>query len=157
MGLPPQTLSDAKIIAETYIDWFSELKRAGFKIEGNAHKLRFIKIALENHPKKQDEVFERAAMSTFREFTVWAKSRGRKAPEYNPTVKVTANRISIDGRNILNFDEDLPVKEKENIAGYLSAVYKIRESGNEPFIIDTYDAGEQRAILNFQKKYRSTK
>lgn len=157
MGLPPQTLSDAKIIAETYIDRFSELKKAGFKIEGNAHKLRYVKIAIENHPKKQDEVFERVTTNTLREFIVWAKSRGRKVPEYNPTVKVTATRISIDGKNILNFDEDLSAKEKENIAGYLSAVYKIRESGNEPFILDTYDAGEQRAILNFQKKYRATK
>jgi hypothetical protein len=155
-GVAPQTLSDAKIIAEVFLDHFAELKKAGFKIENNAHKLRYLEAALANHPKSEEEAYKRAAGDTFLAFRDWALTT-RKKPRYAPAVKVTSTRIMVDGKNVLNIDEGLPDQEKRNLAGYLRAVYGIRATGNEPFILDTYDEGEQRAILNFQKKYRSQK
>lgn len=155
-GLAPQTLSDAKIIAEVFLDHFSELKKAGFKIENNAHKLRYLETALANHPKSEEEVYKRAASETFVGFRDWALTT-KKKPHYTPAVKVTSTRIMVDGKNILNIDDELPKEERSNLAGYLKALYGIRATGNEPFILDTYDEGEQRAILNFQKKYRAQK
>jgi len=156
VGLAPQTLSDAKIIAEVFLDHFSELKKAGFKIENNAHKLRYLEAALANHPKSEEEVYKRIAGDTFQTFRDWALTTGRK-PRYTPSVKVTSTRIMVDGKNVLNIAEDLPDQEKKTLASYLKAVYEIRATGNEPFILETYDEGEQRAIMNFLKKYRMKK
>ncbi len=157
LGMAPQTLSDAKIIAEVFVDRFSGLKKAGFKIENNAHKLRYLEAALANHADEEPEVYSRAANETFIAFKEWALSSERSSERYSPKVRVTATKITVDGKNILNLSEDLPEKERRNLAEYLGAVYSIRATGNEPFIVDTYDKGEQRAILNFLKKRREEK
>lgn len=157
-GVPPQTISDAKIIGEVFIDHFNELKKVGFNPEGNAHKLRYIATALENHPGEESEVYKRATSDTLRVFQAWANT----PPDVEPTapvpsvaVKVEGQTIYVDGRPILNFPDDLPQDERRNLTKYLGALYRIRAVGNEPFVVSTYDAGEQRAIQNFLKKYRT--
>jgi hypothetical protein len=39
----------------------------------------------------------------------------------------------------------------------LEKTFSIREGGNEPYIVGTYDRGEQIAIDNFLKQYRAKK
>jgi hypothetical protein len=46
---------------------------------------------------------------------------------------------------------------KEDIRGLIYRSYRIKAGGNVPYIVETYDEGEQRAIDNFLKKYRSKK
>lgn len=79
---------------------------------------------------------------------------GEEKSTYTPDVKISREVISVDGVNILNFDLSLDWEEREMLASYLASVYKIRRTGNDPFVIDTYDEKEQRAILKFQKEYR---
>lgn len=154
-GMSVQTISDAKIIAEVFIDHFSNLNKAGFNIENNAHKLRYLKMALKKYSHAKASVYKKIASSTFMEFKEWATASDEPDESYHPVIKVTSTKIMIDGTDILNFSDDLPTEERDHLSGYLEAVYKIRATGNEPFIMETYDAGEQRAILNFQKKFRA--
>jgi hypothetical protein len=156
IGISPQTLSDAKIIAENYVDHFTELNRAGFKIDQNAHKLRYLEAAIGNHPTRKSEVFKRITSSSFREFRDWSKPR-EPAEEHQPDIKISQNKIYVDGKNILNIPSGLSEREQKRLSAYLQAGYRIWATGNEPFVLDTYDQGEQRAILIFQKKYRSKK
>jgi hypothetical protein len=51
----------------------------------------------------------------------------------------------------------VPEKVRESVARDLAETFRIRASGNEPFIVETYDRGEQRAIDIFLKKYRAGK
>ena len=156
-GIPPQTLSDAKIIGEAFIDYFDRLKKVGFVPQGNAHKLRFLPRALENHPHNQDEVFRRVAKDSLAQFKEWAAAPETKEPatkEPSVKIEVTDSKIAVDGRTVLNFPKGLPAKEKNMLASYLTSIYKIRAVGNEPFVVSTYDHGEQRAIMNFLKQYR---
>jgi hypothetical protein len=161
-GMPPQTISDAKIIGEVFVDYFNELQKVNFNPEGNAHKLRYIRAALENHPGQEAEVFKRAASDPIRKFKEWAYEEAPKqlpAPEPEPkiSIRVSGQSIYVDDKPILNFPDDLPQEEKKNLTKYLGALYRIRAVGNEPFIVSTYDEREQRAIMNFLKKYRLKK
>lgn len=158
LNIPTATLSDAKIIMEHYVGYYKELLRAGFTIERNANKLRFLELALENHRNK-DDVFERIANNTFREFKIWAQQPDgykKAAPEeIIVRVKIDGDKLFVDGINILKFDKALSNKLREAVAADLRETFKARKSGNLPYIVETYDKGEQRAIENFLKKFRA--
>jgi hypothetical protein len=159
IDIPVSTLSDDKIIMEKFIDYHKPLLKAGFRLERNANKLRYLDIALENHD--EDEVFRRIASDTFAAFRDWAQSRviteHKPEPETRVDVKIEGNKLLIDGKNILNFPKDIPPKIRELVSGDLEKTFSIREGGNQPYIIDTYDKGEQLAINNFLKQYRAKK
>ncbi|MDR2815757.1 MAG: hypothetical protein LBB62_03540 [Proteiniphilum sp.] len=148
-----QSLSDAKIIMGAYIDHYQGLQKYNFRLERNAHKLRYIDEAIANH-RDLDEVYNRAAQSTYREFVDWARCSNKKAlsPPI-PKVKIKNGKIVVDGKKY----EDLPDVLKKTIEQDLTAIYAIRAEGNEPYIVDTYGRGEQRAIDAFLKKYRAKK
>jgi hypothetical protein len=146
-GLSPQSLSAAKIIIERFIDYNSELKRHGFNLEHNSNKLLYLENALENHEDKT-EVFRRIASDTFREFRDYARTPDNEpAPsQWTPQIKIEEGRILINGKNILNFPQDMPKKEQEVLGEYLSEVYAIRAAGNAPLVVETYDDNEARIL-----------
>jgi hypothetical protein len=158
LDIARQTLSDAKIIIAAYIDHYNGLSRHGFQLGRNAHKLRFLEEALQSHTD-ENEVYNRAANATFREFVDWARRSpaALPAPEPKIAIKIEGGQILIDGKNILNIPESVPEKVKESVARDLAETFRIRASGNEPFIVETYGKGEQRAIDTFLKKYRAKK
>jgi hypothetical protein len=154
-----QTLSDAKIIVAAYIDHYKGLSKQNFQLGRNAHKLRFLEEALESHPDAA-EVYSMAANSTFKEFVDYARRSDKAAfppPESRVTIKIDGGKIFIDGQNILNIPDAVPAKVKESVARDLAETFRIRASGNDPYIVDTYGKGEQRAIDSFLKKLRSQK
>lgn len=157
-NIPPQTLSDAKRIAETYLDHFQKLQQYNFRVVGNAHKLRFLDIAVERHG---EDAYKKLIASSLREFQSWAASDPSERSDVNktllPKILVDKMRIMVDGVSVLNFAPELPLDERTFLTGILGAAYKIRKTGNLPFILDTYDAGEQRAVMNFLKKRRASK
>jgi hypothetical protein len=159
LDIPISTLSDDKIIMEKFIDFHSPLTEAGFTLEGNASKLRYLDAALENHDK--EEVFNRIAHDTLRSFIAWAQRKTlithNPGPEIRVDVEIKGNKLLIDGKNILNFPKDLPENLRDMVKTDLEKTFSIREGGNEPYIIDTYDRGEQVAIENFLKQYRAKK
>jgi hypothetical protein len=131
---------------ERFIVHNSELKRYGFNLENNSNKLLYLENALENHGDTA-EVFRRITNDTFRDFQAYARTPDNKpAPQRMPKIKVGEGRILINGRNILNFPEDLPEKEKEALGEYLSEVYAIRAAGNAPLVVETYDENEARIL-----------
>jgi hypothetical protein len=145
-GLSPQTLSAAKIIMERYKKHYSDLHRHGFNLDNNSNKLLYLENALENHGDKT-EVFKRIASNTFREFQSYARTQDDEpAPQQQPKIKIEEGRILINGKNILNFPEDMPEKEKESLGEYLAEVYAIRVAGNAPLVIETYDDSEARVL-----------
>jgi hypothetical protein len=90
----------------------------------------------------------------------WAKKPGRAAlpsPEPKIRIRIDGGRILIDGQNILNIPDTVPEKVRESVTRDLAETFRIRASGNEPFIVETYGRGEQRAIDNFLKKHRAGK
>jgi hypothetical protein len=158
LELAPQTLSDAKNIMAAYVDHYKGLSKHGFKLGRNAHKLRYLEEALQNHTD-ENEVYNRAANATFRDFVDWARRSPAALPPPEPGVKIKieGDKIFIDGKNILNIPDSVPMKVKESVARDLAETFRIRASGNEPFIVETYGRGEQRAIDTFLKKYRAKK
>ncbi len=159
-GLSPQSFSAAKIIVERYIDYNADLKKHGFTIDRNTNKLLYLEEALANHANKAD-VFKHIAQDKFVDFVAYSKTPdGRKAlpsPEPKIRIKIDGGRILIDGKNILNIPDTVPENIRESVTRDLAETFRIRASGNEPFIVETYDRGEQRAIGIFLKKYRAGK
>jgi hypothetical protein len=160
-GLSPQTLSAAKIIMERYKNYYSDLHRHGFILENNSNKLLYLENALENH-EDRTEVFKRISSGTFREFQAYARTQDNEpSPQRLPKIKVEDGRILVNGKNILNFPDDMPEKEKEALSEYLSEVYAIRAAGNAPLVVETYDDSEMRVLKKridaFLKEIRSKK
>ena len=156
LDIPVSTLSDDKIIMERYIDYNKPLSKAGFKLERNANKLRYLEDALQNHD--DEEVFQRIVTDSFRTFRDWAQRRvieHRPGPDIRVDVEIKGNKLLIDGKNILNFPKDLPENLRDMVKTDLEKTFSIRESGNDPYIIDTYGRGQQIAIDNFLKQYRA--
>jgi hypothetical protein len=160
LNIPIATLSEAKVLMEVYFDYRIPLTKAGFTIEKNASKLRYLPEALDNH--KEEEVYKRIVDNTFREFRDWAQKKNTAhrvlpGPETRVDVSINGNKLLIDGKNILNFPKGLSEDIKTMVAGDLEKTFSIREGGNDPFIVETYGTGEQTAIINFIKKYRAKK
>lgn len=157
--LPTSTLSDAKIIMEKFIDYNRQLKKAGFKLERNANKLRYIDEALENHD--EEEVYAHIVEDNFRKFKDWAQRRSMIEHKPEKQVQVDAeikgNKLLIAGKNILNFPKGLSASIKDLVKDDLQKTFSIREGGNQPYIVSTYNKGEQIALDNFLKKYRVKK
>jgi len=156
LNMADSTLSDAKIIMETFIDNHKMLIKSGFKLEGNAHKLKYLTQALANH--SEEEVLNRLNNDSLRGFSDWARRANiARLPEPEPKVniEIKGNRVFVNGKNILNFPRGLPKKTKDWISTDLAKTFAIREGGGEPYITETYGRGEQIAIENFKKKYRA--
>jgi hypothetical protein len=138
---------------------YKGLSKHGFKLGRNAHKLRYLEEAIANHGSAE-KAYQKVSTATFRDFVEWAKKPGRAAlpsPEPKIKIRIDGGRILIDGQNILNIPDTVPEKVRESITKDLAETFRIRASGNEPFIVETYDRGEQRAISSFLKKHRSKK
>ena len=137
-----QSLSDAKIIMGAYIDHYKGLQRHDFRLERNAHKLRYIDEAISNH-SDLEEVYNRAANSTYREFVDWARFSKKKAlPPPMPQVEIQDGTIVVDGKKY----EDLPDTLKKTIEQDFIDIYAIRAEGNEPVVTPTYDLREARVL-----------
>jgi hypothetical protein len=137
-----QSLSDAKVIMGAYIDHYKGLQKYNFRLERNAHKLRYIDEAISNH-SDLDEVYNRAVNSTYREFVDWARfSKGKALPPPMPKVKIKGGKIVVDGKKY----EDLPDVVKKTIEQDFTDIYTIRAEGNEPVVIPAYDQREARAL-----------
>lgn len=137
-----QTLSDAKIIMGAYIDHYKGLSKYGFRLERNAHKLRYIDEAISNH-SNIEEVYNRAANATFREFTDWARMTKKKGlPPPMPRVKIKNGKIFVEGKKY----EDLPDVIKNTIEQDFVSIYSIRAEGNEPVVTPAYDQREARVL-----------
>jgi hypothetical protein len=137
LDIPVSTLSDDKIIMEKYIDYNKPLIKAGFTLEENATKLRYLDAALENHD--EEDVFERVAHDTSRSFISWAQRpdmiEHKPEPEVRVDVKIDGNKLFVGGKNILNFPRDLPEKIKRLVSTDLEKTFSIREGGNIPYIV----------------------
>jgi len=160
LNIPIATLSEAKVLMEVFIEYHRPLMRAGFTIERNASKLRYLPEALENH--REEDVYDKIVNSNYRDFRDWAQRRNithKISPGPDPRVAavIKGNKLFIDGKNILNFPSGTKSKVKEMVKDDLCKTFSIREGGGEPYITDTYDKGEQIAIENFKKKYRAKK
>jgi hypothetical protein len=143
---------------ERFIDYNKPLSKAGFKLERNANKLRYLEEALQNHD--EEEVFQRIVNDSLRTFKDWAQRRiikHKPGPEIRVDVEIKGNKLLINGKNILNFPKNLPRNLRDMVKTDLEKTFSIREGGNEPHIVDTYGRGEQLAIDNFLKQYRAKK
>ena len=161
LEIPIATLSEAKIIVENFIQYSKPLTKAGFRLAGNAKKLRYLPEALENHD--ESEVYNRIVKDTFRGFSAWAQRKNiariahKPGPDLRVEAEIKGNRLFINGKNVLNFPKGLSRDTKEMIKNDLQETFSIRDGGNMPFIIPTYGRGEQTAIDRFLKQYRSGK
>lgn len=99
LEMSDSTLSDAKIIMETYIGNYKMLNKGRFKLEGNAHKLKFLDQALANH--SEEEVMNRLNNDSLRGFTDWARRANvARLPEPEPKVdiEIKGNRVFVNGK-----------------------------------------------------------
>jgi hypothetical protein len=160
LNIPIATLSEAKVNMEIFVDHYKPLKKAGFQIYKNTSKLRYLPEAIENHG--EDESYKRIVQDGFVKFRDWAQKkamahRALPGPDTRVAVVVDGNKLLIDGKNILNFPKGISAEIKTMVSIDLEKTFSIREGGNVPFILETYGAGEQTAIMNFLRKYRAKK
>ena len=160
LNVPTATLSAAKLMVENYITYYKPLTKAGFKLPRNSKKLLYLPEALGNH--QEEEVYNRIVNDTFVRFRDWAQrkniARNRlPGPDYRVDAEINGNRLIIDGKNILNFPKETADEVKEMVKTDLQKTFSIREGGNLPHIVETYGKGEQTAIDQFLKQYRSKK
>jgi hypothetical protein len=142
LQMSKQSLSDAKVIMAAYVDHYKGLQKHGFRLERNAHKLRYIDEAISNH-SDLDKVYDKAANSTYLEFVSWARlSQKKPLPPPMPKVSIKSGRIVIDGKKY----EDLPDALKKTIEQDFTGIYTIRAEGNEPVVTPVYDLREARAL-----------
>jgi hypothetical protein len=142
LEMAPQTLSDAKNIMAAYIDHYKGLSKHDFKLGRNAHKLRFLDEAFANH-SDENEIYEKAANATFKEFVDWARVNRKKAlPPTMPRVMIKDGKIYVEGRKY----EELPDNMKKTIEEDIGNIYAIRSGGNEPVVTPVYDQREARAL-----------
>ena len=157
INMSRQSISDYKRIGETYLEYKNKLQQIGFKEEGNLHKLRFLKRALEHH--RQADVFKHLMSDSLRTFIDYAIGISERSvailPEYMPEITITPKKIMIDGANILRFSTDLDERARTEIADYLKKIYTVRQTGNTPYIIDVYDEKEARAVEAFIRRRRA--
>jgi hypothetical protein len=138
-----QSISEAKIIMGAYVEHYKGLQKHNFRLERNAHKLRYIDEAISNH-SDLDEVYNRATNSTYREFVDWARLSHKKkilSPPM-PKVSIKGGKITVDGQKY----EDLPDILKKTIEQDFTGIYTIRAEGNEPVVTPAYDQKEARAL-----------
>ena len=136
-----QSLSDAKNIMGAYIDHRSGLERHNFRLERNAHKLKYIDEAISNHDNL-DEIYDRATNSTYREFVDWAQAKKKELPPPMPKVKIVKGRITVGGKKY----EDLPEIVKKTIERDFVDIYAIRSGGNEAVVVSAYDTRKARLL-----------
>ena len=137
-----QSLSEAKIIMGAFIDHYKGLQKYNFRLERNAHKLKFIDEAISNH-SNLDEVYNRAANSTFREFVDWARiTKKKELPPPMPKVRIKNGRIVVNGKKY----EDLSPVLQKTIEQDFVDIYAIRSEGNEPVVVSAYDPQEARTL-----------
>ena len=158
LNMSRQSISDYKRIGETYLEYKSKLQQIGFKEEGNLHKLRFLKRALEHH--RQADVFKHLMSDSLRTFIIYAvgiseRSANKILPEYMPEIKITQKQIYIDGHGILRFAADLDERIRAEITEYLRKLYKVRSTGNVAYVIDVYDETEAKAVEAFIRRRRA--
>jgi hypothetical protein len=156
---PNATMSTAKVIMERFIDYNRQLKKAGFRLEKNANKLRYLEEALGNH--SEDEVYQHIVDDTFRQFRDYAQRRSliehKPEPDTRVEAEIKGDKLIIEGKNILNFPKGLSEKIRDLVKKDLQKTFSIRESGNQPFIISTYGKGEQTSLENYLKSIRAKK
>ena len=160
LDMSRKTMSDYKRMGETYLKYKVKLQRGGFKEEGHLHKLRYLEQALKIHAS--GKVFQRIAHDTFRQFREYAgglseRSDTEPALQYMPDIQITAKRIMVDGKNILNFSRDLDEKIKDELTDYLKQIYEVRATGNQPYVFSLYDENEARAVENYLRRHRRKK
>jgi hypothetical protein len=142
LQMSKQSLSDAKVIMEAYVDHYKGLQKHNFRLERNAHKLRYIDEAISNHGDL-DKVYSMAANSTYLEFVNWARfSQKKPLSPPMPKVNIKGGRIVIDGKKY----DDLPGALKKTIEQDFTSIYAIRAEGNEPVVTPVYDLREARAL-----------
>ncbi len=150
------SLSDAKIIMGAYIDHYKGLQKHKFRLERNAQKLKYIDEAISNH-EDLDEIYQRAASSTYREFVDWARALPSRdaLPPPMPKVAILNGKITVDGKKY----EELPEVVRKTIEQDFVDIYSIRSEGNEPVVVSTYDQREARqlrkSIDNLLKQMRA--
>jgi hypothetical protein len=158
LNMSRQTMSDYKRIGEIYIEYKSQLQQVGFREEGNLHKLRYLPRALERHPAR--EVFARLVRDSLRKFAAYATPGIPEASaprRHVPRIEIRADKIMVDGKNILRFDPGLRPEIREELAGYLVKIYEVKAGGNTPLILDVYDEQEGRAVDRFLRRRRERK
>ena len=158
LNMSRQSISDYKRIGETYLEYKSKLQQIGFEEEGNLHKLRFLKRALEHH--RQADVFKHLMSDSLRSFIDYAvgiseRSDAETLIEYKPEIKITQKQVYIDGQGILRFATGLDERVRAEITEYLRKLYKVRSTGNMAYVIDVYDEKEAKAVEAFIRRRRA--
>lgn len=155
LKMPKQTVTTYKRIGEAYLKYKNELQKYGFIETGNLNKLRYLEAALEKHEDK-NAVFKMLNTATFREFLEFAKAEPQQE-KYIPRTEINGSDILIDGVKAISIPETLDENLRQEIQNLIIEFFRIKKSGNIPYLVETYDKGEQNAINNFLKRYRSKK
>jgi len=154
LGMPRQTLSHRRKMAEGYLDNRKLLARV--PLAGNLLKLELLSEALTVYEDRR-EVLQHFKADSYREFLEWVRPRITAPDLPDVSLSIDDGEIALDGVPLLAFDEDLAVDERTFISQGLRDLYRARRGGCLAHVVPVYDAGEARAVDNFIRKRRASK
>lgn len=106
------------------------------------------------------EVITHLISDTWADYYDWYTSfKTKKAlPEIKrEDIQVRNNKFYIGEKEAIKISSDIQEQDKTRLEKYITEIFEILQSGNEPAIISVYDDKEARALNKLRDKYRQKK
>jgi hypothetical protein len=159
LGLEQRDITEQLSAARFFIVNHEELERRGFNPIGNNRKLARAELATELSGDVH-EVITHLISDTWADYYDWYTSfKTKKAlPEIKrEDIQVKNNKFYIGEKEAIKISSDIQEQDKTRLEKYITEIFEILQSGNEPAIISVYDDKEARALNKLRDKYRQKK
>lgn len=154
LGLPRQTLSNRRKMAEGYLDNRKLLARVS--LDGHLTKLALLSEAIRVHGDRR-EVLSHFKADTYREFRDWVRPALPRPELPEVELRIRGDSVFLDGVEALSFGAELPAERRTLIADQLRAAARAWAGSCLAHVVPCYDEGEARAVDAFLKRYRASK
>ena len=159
LGLEQRDITEQLSAARFFIVNHEELERRGFNPIGNNRKLARAELATELSGDVH-EVITHLISDTWADYYDWYTSFKTKKslPEIKrEDIQVKNNKFYIGEKEAIKISSDIQEQDKTRLEKYITEIFEILQSGNEPAIISVYDDKEARALNKLRDKYRQKK
>lgn len=159
LGLEQRDITEQLSAARFFIINHEELERRGFNPVGNNRKLARAELATELCGDVH-EVITHLISDTWAEYNEWYSSfKQKKAiPEIKrEDIQIRNKKFYIGNNEAIKISADIQEQDKTRLEKYITEIFEILQSGNEPAIISVYDDKEARALNKLRDKYRQKK
>jgi hypothetical protein len=153
LGMPRQTLSRRRMVAEGYLDNRKSL--GSFPLHGHVEKLGLLNQAVKQYGRR--DAISHFKKDTFKAFSEWIKPKQITEDLTDVEIRLIAEGIEIGGEPVLLWPTDYPEPDRKWLGSVVERAYQARAGGNQALVLSVYDDGEARAVELFLKRHRAGK